>query len=173
MESPLVLGSRVRSDVVESMRPTPVASTASAAPGSIFTLRDVGVDYRGAPAVAGVSLDIAPSEITAIIGPSGCGKSSLLRCLNRMNDLIPGAEVSGAVEYQGIDLYGPRIDPVEVRRRIGMVFQKPNPFPKSIYENVAAGLRVRGIKSRAVIDEAVESALRRAAIWDEVSPPLR
>jgi phosphate transport system ATP-binding protein len=121
--------------------------------------------------VDGIDLSIAANEITAFIGPSGCGKTTVLRCLNRMNDLIPSARVLGAVRYHGVDLYGPRIDPVEVRRRMGMVFQKPNPFPKSIYENVAFGPRVTGYQGD--LGDLVEHSLRRAALWDEVKDKLR
>ncbi len=129
---------------------------------------------NGFQAIKHVDMPILDRKITAIIGPSGCGKSTLLRSLNRMHDLYPGNRYEGKVilEPEGENLIGPDADPVLVRLRVGMVFQKPNPFPKSIYENVAAGLRVRGIKKRAVIDEAVESALRRAAIWDEVKDKL-
>jgi phosphate transport system ATP-binding protein len=137
----------------------------------IFHLEDVKVSYTGKPAVSGVSFDIASKEITALIGPSGCGKSTLIRCLNRMNDLILGARVEGNVLYHGQDLYAPEVDAVEVRKRIGMVFQKPNPFPKSIYDNIAFGPRVLGIK--ADMDEIVERALRHAAVWDEVKDRLR
>ena len=111
------------------------------------------------------------NEITAYIGPSGCGKSTIIRCLNRMNDLIPSASVTGTIDYHGQDLYGGDIDPVQVRKRIGMVFQKPNPFPKSIFENVAFGPRVLGMKGK--MDEIVERALRRAALWDEVKDRLK
>ncbi len=138
---------------------------------TIFALRDVGVAYGGVPAVERVSLDMLERDITAFIGPSGCGKSTLLRCLNRMNDLIPGATVTGEVRYHGQDLYAPEVDAVQVRKRIGMVFQKPNPFPKSIYDNVAFGARVQGRKG--ALDEFVESALRRAALWDEVKDRLK
>ena len=138
---------------------------------AIFTLRDVRVTYGGIPAVEEVSIDLGANEITAFIGPSGCGKSTLLRCLNRMNDLIPAARVSGEVLYHEQDLYAPDIDPVQVRKRIGMVFQKPNPFPKSIYENVAFGPRVLGMKGD--MDEIVETALRKAALWDEVKDRLK
>ncbi|MBM07911.1 MAG: phosphate ABC transporter ATP-binding protein [Oceanibulbus sp.] len=129
---------------------------------------------NGFQAIKQVDMPILDRKITAIIGPSGCGKSTLLRSLNRMHDLYPGNRYEGKVilEPEGENLIGPEADPVLVRLRVGMVFQKPNPFPKSIYENVAAGLRVRGIKKRAVIDEAVETALRRAAIWDEVKDKL-
>ena len=122
-------------------------------------------------ALDGVSLQITERKITALIGPSGCGKSTLLRCMNRMNDLIPSARIEGAVRYHDIDLYGRDVDPVEVRRRIGMVFQKPNPFPKSIYDNVAFGARVNGFKGN--LDDLVEESLRRAALWDEVKGDLK
>jgi len=150
--------------------PAPAGSVSGAGSANVFTLAGVSVAYDGAPAVTDVSLEIADGEITAIIGPSGCGKSTLIRCLNRMNDLITGARVSGRVEYHGVDLYAPGVDPVEVRRRIGMVFQKPNPFPKSIFDNVAFGPRILGQKKG--LDEAVEHALRRAALWDEVKDKL-
>jgi phosphate transport system ATP-binding protein len=136
-------------------------------PGSetVFRLDDLSVSYDGKPAVKHVSMDIHKNEITALIGPSGCGKSTLIRCLNRMNDLIPSARVEGHCYYHDNDLYAPEVDPVEVRKRIGMVFQKPNPFPKSIHDNIAFGPRVLGL---ADVDERVERALRAAALWDEV-----
>jgi phosphate transport system ATP-binding protein len=137
----------------------------------VFHLDNVSVSYDGVAAVRGVTMNVPAHRITAIIGPSGCGKSTLIRTFNRMNDLIPGASLSGKVLYHGEDLYDPRVDPVEVRRRIGMVFQKPNPFPKSIYENVAFGLRVNGLKED--IDDRVERALRAAALWDEVKSDVR
>ncbi len=139
--------------------------------GTVFSLRDLGVAYGGSPAVQDVTFDLREKEITAFIGPSGCGKSTVIRCLNRMNDLIPSASVTGRVLFHGQDLYGPDIDPVQVRKRIGMVFQKPNPFPKSIYENVAFGPRVLGMKGD--LDEIVEGALVRAALWDEVKDRLK
>ena len=138
---------------------------------AIFSLTDVQVTYGGVPAVQDVTFDLAKHEITAFIGPSGCGKSTLLRCLNRMNDLIASARVSGEVLYRGQDLYASDIDPVQVRKRIGMVFQKPNPFPKSIYENIAFGPRVLGIKGD--MDEIVETALRKGVLWDEVKDRLK
>jgi phosphate transport system ATP-binding protein len=138
---------------------------------AIFQLDDVGVAYGGVQAVRNVDFPIYKHEITALIGPSGCGKSTLIRCLNRMNDLIPAARVSGKVGYHGQDLYGDDVDPVQVRKRIGMVFQKPNPFPKSIYDNIAFGPRVLGIKGD--MDQIVESALRRGALWDEVKDRLK
>jgi phosphate transport system ATP-binding protein len=154
--------------------PAPAATPAAAAavtPEAIFSLRDVRVSYGGVPAVENVTFDLGRHQITAFIGPSGCGKSTLLRCLNRMNDLIPSAGVSGSVRYHDQDLYAADIDPVQVRKRIGMVFQKPNPFPKSIYENVAFGPRVLGMKGD--MDEIVETALRRGALWDEVKDRLK
>jgi phosphate transport system ATP-binding protein len=138
---------------------------------SVFEVRNVSVDYSGTPAVGDVTLDVYERKITALIGPSGCGKSTLIRCFNRMNDLIPGARVHGAIRYHGQDLYEEGVDAVEVRRRIGMVFQQPNPFPKSIYENVAFGLRVN--KMTDALDERVEQALRDAALWDEVKRKVK
>jgi phosphate transport system ATP-binding protein len=138
---------------------------------AIFGLEDVKVSYGPKPAVRGVNFDIGKHEITALIGPSGCGKSTLIRCLNRMNDLIPGARVEGKVLYHGQDLYGTDVDAVEVRKRIGMVFQKPNPFPKSIFDNIAFGPRVLGMKGD--MDEIVERALTRGALWDEVKDRLK
>lgn len=134
---------------------------------------DLQVHYGDFLAVRDVNLKIHRDEITALIGPSGCGKSTILRCFNRMNDLIPSAKVGGKIFYRGIDLYGPEANAGEVRRRIGMVFQKPNPFPKSIYDNVAFGPRVNGKPSRAETDELVERSLRRAALWDEVKDRLK
>jgi phosphate transport system ATP-binding protein len=137
----------------------------------VFQVSRVSVWYGAALAVRDISLPIRLHEITALIGPSGSGKSTVLRCLNRMNDLVEGARVEGEVRYHGVDLYGPKVDPVEVRRRIGMVFQKPNPFPKSIYDNVAFGPRIAGYKGD--MDEVVERSLRKAALWDEVKDKLR
>jgi phosphate transport system ATP-binding protein len=137
----------------------------------VFAVSDLGVFYSGKPALEEVQLDIHKNTVTAFIGPSGCGKSTFIRCFNRMNDLIPGAEVRGTVLYHGADLYGKDVDPVELRRRIGMVFQKPNPFPKSIYDNIAFGPRVLSMKGN--LDERVEGALRRAALWDEVKDRLK
>jgi len=138
---------------------------------TVFTVRDLAVSYKGNLALDGVSLDIQKNFVTAFIGPSGCGKSTFIRCFNRMNDLIPGATVDGSVLYHGKDLYGSDVDPVEVRRLIGMVFQKPNPFPKSIYENVAFGPKVLGMKD--ALDERIEQALQSAALWDEVKDRLK
>jgi phosphate transport system ATP-binding protein len=138
---------------------------------AVFELKDVQVSYSGKLAVSDISFDVYKERITALIGPSGCGKSTLIRCLNRMNDLIPGAEVSGTILYHGEDLYGSHVDPVQARKRIGMVFQKPNPFPKSIYDNIAFGPRVLGMKGD--MDEIVERALRRGALWDEAKDRLK
>jgi phosphate transport system ATP-binding protein len=137
----------------------------------IFEVKGLGVAYDGMPAIRDVSLDIGRNRITALIGPSGCGKSTMIRCFNRMNDLIPGAHVEGSILYHGQDLYGPGVDAVEVRKLIGMVFQKPNPFPKSIYDNVAFGPRVIGMEGS--MDRIVERALQRAALWDEVKDRLK
>ena len=136
---------------------------------TVFELQGLTVRYGGKAAVKDVSMGIHENEITALIGPSGCGKSTLIRCLNRMNDLIPSATVEGHCYYHHQDLYGPEVDPVEVRKRIGMVFQKPNPFPKSIFDNVAFGPRVLGLPD---VQERVERALRSAALWDEVKDRL-
>jgi phosphate transport system ATP-binding protein len=161
-----------RTEVKDALKVRPAGKDTPAAAEAVFRLDDVHVYYGRFLALRGVTLDVGRNEITAFIGPSGCGKSTLIRCLNRMNDLIPGARVEGKVEYHGQDLYGDGVDPVEVRRRIGMVFQKPNPFPKSIYENVAFGPRVIGMKP-ASMDDLVEQSLRGAAVWDEVKDKLK
>jgi phosphate transport system ATP-binding protein len=137
----------------------------------LFDVSSLNVRYSDVPALKSVSLQIYKNYVTAFIGPSGCGKSTFIRCFNRMNDLIPTASVEGTILYHGIDLYGNEVDPVEVRKRIGMVFQKPNPFPKSIYDNVAFGPRVLGWKKN--LDDRVERALRHAALWDEVKNRLK
>jgi phosphate transport system ATP-binding protein len=137
----------------------------------VFELEDVAVRYDGKPAVREITFDVFKHNITALIGPSGCGKSTLIRCFNRMNDLIPSATVEGRILYHGEDLYGPNVDPVQARKLIGMVFQKPNPFPKSIYDNIAFGPRTIGMKGD--MDEIVEKALRRGALWDEVKDRLK
>ena len=138
---------------------------------SVFSVQDLSVYYGSAQAVKNVNLEIEAGAVTAFIGPSGCGKSTVLRCFDRLNDLIIGARVQGRILYHGQDLYGEDVDPVEVRRRVGMVFQKPNPFPKSIYDNVAFGPRVLGMKGN--LDDIVEQSLRRAALWDEVGKRLK
>jgi len=147
------------------------ASPPPSSRAALFSVGDLTVSYAGVPALAGVSLEVYRNHVTAFIGPSGCGKSTFIRCFNRMNDLIPSAKVEGRVLYHGLDLYAPDVDAVEVRKRIGMVFQKPNPFPKSIYDNVAFGPRVLGRKDG--LDERVERALREAALWDEVKDRLK
>ena len=158
-----------------AIRVTTAAEPASAARPDeeerILALEDVSCWYGSFRAVNTVSIDIMAREVTALIGPSGCGKSTLLRTMNRMNDLIPSYRTDGHVRFEGEDLYGPGVDPVAVRRRIGMVFQKPNPFPKSVYENVAFGPRINGFKGN--MDELVEHSLRRAALWDEVKDKLK
>jgi phosphate transport system ATP-binding protein len=155
------------------LMPTPQAAVrAEAVPSSsphVFEIRDLDFYYSGKMAVKGATFSVARHQITALIGPSGCGKSTVLRCLNRMNDLIPGTRVEGKVLFHGEDMYAAGVDAVDVRRRIGMVFQKPNPFPKSIRENLAFGMKVNGIKAT---DEAIEKVLRRAALWDEVKDKL-
>jgi phosphate transport system ATP-binding protein len=141
-------------------------------PETVFHVDRLSFYYGPFRALREVSIDIGRHEITALIGPSGCGKSTFIRCLNRMNDLIPGTRVDGLVQYQGQDLYAPNVDAIEVRRRIGMVFQKPNPFPKSIFDNVAYGPRIHGVKG-SQLDALVESSLRQAALWDEVKGKLK
>ncbi|KAA0233170.1 MAG: Phosphate import ATP-binding protein PstB [Acidimicrobiales bacterium] len=136
----------------------------------VFDVQGLGVWYGAARAVRDVSMQVRQHEITAFIGPSGCGKTTVLRCFNRMNDLVEIARVEGKVNYHGVDLYDPGVEPVEVRRRIGMVFQKPNPFPKSVYENIAFGPKIAGMKGD--MDDLVENALTRAALWDEVKDRL-
>jgi phosphate transport system ATP-binding protein len=138
---------------------------------TVFDVSGLTVSYSGNVALRDVTMQIPKNRVTAFIGPSGCGKSTFIRCFNRMNDLIPGATVRGTVLYHGQDLYGPAVDAVEVRRRIGMVFQKPNPFPKSVYDNIAFGPRVLGMKQE--LGQRVERALRRAALWDEVKDRLK
>ncbi|WKT83753.1 MULTISPECIES: phosphate ABC transporter ATP-binding protein PstB [unclassified Thermosynechococcus] len=140
-------------------------------PKVVLQVQNASIFYGSFRAVRDVTMDIYANEVTALIGPSGCGKSTLLRCFNRMNDLVPGARVEGKITYHGKDLYAKEVDPVEVRRRIGMVFQKPNPFPKSIYDNVAFGARVN--KYKGDLGELVETALRQAALWDEVKDKLK
>ena len=144
------------------------APESDAVPAPVFELGRLNVHYGSFHAVRDVTLSIGGREITAFIGPSGCGKTTVLRCLNRMNDLIETARIEGDVRYHGVDLYDDAVNPVEVRRRIGMVFQKPNPFPKSIFDNVAFGPRLAGTKDKSELEGIVERSLRRAALWDEV-----
>ena len=155
----------------EATSPGKAAVSEPKAREAIFKVDDVSVYYGDKRAVRNVTVDLHQHEITALIGPSGCGKSTFIRCLNRMNDLIPSARVEGKIGYHGENLYDGSIDPVQVRKRIGMVFQKPNPFPKSIYDNIAFGPRVMGMKGD--MDEIVETALKRGALWDEVKDRLK
>jgi phosphate transport system ATP-binding protein len=149
-------------------------SLAAATARYAFRTEELSIFYGSFRAVKNVSFEIAPRQITALIGPSGCGKSTVLRCLNRMNDLIPGSHITGKVLFGEGDLYSSAIDPVRIRRQIGMVFQRPNPFPKSIYDNVAFGPRLNGFRgSRGQLDELVEESIRGAALWDEVKDKLR
>ncbi len=138
---------------------------------TVLSIRHLDVYYGSFHAVSDIDIDVPRNKITAFIGPSGCGKSTVIRCINRMNDLVPTARVEGSIMYHGTEVNSPRVDPVEVRRHIGMVFQKPNPFPKSIFENVAWGARINGFKGR--MDEHVEGCLRQAALWDEVKDKLK
>jgi phosphate transport system ATP-binding protein len=146
--------------------------SAIASRDAVLRAENVSIYYGSFLAVREVYLDIPRNQVTAFIGPSGCGKSTLLRCFNRLNDLIPGAKVEGKITFNGINIYDQKVDPVQVRRRVGMVFQKPNPFPKSIYDNIAFGARINGYR-RSEMDELVEKSLRRAALWDEVKDKLK
>jgi phosphate transport system ATP-binding protein len=152
--------------------PASVPEVVEAEPTAVFDAKNVSIYYGSFKAVTNVSLTIYKNEITAFIGPSGCGKTTVLRTLNRMNDLVAGARVEGDVRYHGVSLYGPSVSPIAVRRRIGMVFQKPNPFPKSIFDNVAYGARINGERNRGKLREIVERSLRQAALWDEVKDRL-
>jgi phosphate transport system ATP-binding protein len=161
--------------VAQPQSPETAAAKAQAEPATgrpVFNTNKVSIYYGGFRAVTDVSLTIYENEITAFIGPSGCGKTTVLRTLNRMNDLIPSARVEGEVQYRGASLYAPDVSATAVRRRIGMVFQKPNPFPKSIYDNVAYGPRINGERNKGKLDEIVERSLRQAALWDEVKNRL-
>ena len=138
-----------------------------------IVVRDLNAWFGNTHVLHGIGVTIAPKAVTAVIGPSGCGKSTFVRCLNRMHEVVPGARVTGSVRVEGMDVYAPGVDPVQVRRKIGMVFQKPNPFPTmSVFDNVVAGLRLGGVRERSVLDEAAERALRQAALWDEVKDQL-
>lgn len=150
-----------------------VTGTASSDAKGSFDLREVAVTYGSETAVAGVSMHIRACAVTALIGPSGCGKSTLLRCLNRMNDELGNATVVGTILLDGVDIYGKDLDPVELRTKVGQVFQKPNPFPMSIYDNVAYGPRTQGIRRRSELDEVVERSLKRSALWGEVKKDLK
>ena len=139
---------------------------------AVISVEGLDLFYGEKQALHGITMDFLPRRVTALIGPSGCGKSTLLRCLNRMNDLIDGVRIDGKVLFEGTDIYAPEVDVTELRKRFGMVFQKSNPFPKSIYENVVYGLRIQGVRTKAVLDEACERSLQRAALWDEVKDRL-
>jgi phosphate transport system ATP-binding protein len=166
-------GSTPAAQPITLAMPAARPSDAAATPEIKIKVRDLDVYYGTRRAVRDVNMDIAAHSVTAFIGPSGCGKSTILRCFDRMNDLIPSAKVRGSVLLDGEDVYGPGVQPVEVRRRVGLVFQRPNPFPMSIYENVAYGPRRQGIADRARLDEIVEQSLRRSALWDEVKDDFR
>jgi phosphate transport system ATP-binding protein len=168
------MGTPGQTRAVEQTDPTVVeaAEVDQQIPPTVFSLKDLDVYYGKFRAVRDVDMEIYQHQITAFIGTSGCGKTTVLRCLNRMNDLIEIARVEGVVDYHGVNLYDPQVNPVEVRRRIGMVFQKPNPFPKSIYENVAYGPKITKSVKKSEMDDAVEKALRGAALWDEVKDRL-
>ncbi len=161
--------------MARSSRPTSSSRGRTRRPRSsppAIVIRDANLFYGSKQALFDISMDIGAKEVTAFIGPSGCGKSTLLRCLNRMNDLIDNVRITGTFNVHGQDLYAATTDVIDVRRRIGMVFQKSNPLPKSIYENVVYGLRIAGIKTKATLDEACERSLRGAALWDEVKDRL-
>jgi phosphate transport system ATP-binding protein len=159
------------SPLISEVKERQMANESNESP--VFAVQELSVKYGEFRAVRDVTLDIREHEITAFIGPSGCGKTTVLRCLNRMNDFIDSAKVEGLIEYHGVDLYDSEVNPNEVRRRIGMVFQKPNPFPKSIFDNVAYGPRLVGKMSKSDLNDLVEKSLRRAALWDEVKDRLK
>jgi len=155
------------------MSETETSNPEQTAPSAVgLRVRDLSLSYDNNTALKHINVEIRRHRVTAFIGPSGCGKSTLLRCFNRMNDLIDGVNISGTIELEGEDIYAPDVDVAELRRRVGMVFQRPNPFPKSIYENVAYGLKIQGEESAAALDERVEWALRSAALWEEVRDRL-
>src|SRR5258706_5536934 len=153
--------------------PVPVTQAAAAAAGSLIEVSGLSLSYGSNQALKNISFKVSERVVTAFIGPSGCGKSTLLRCLNRMNDLIDGVRIEGDVKIGGHNIYSKEVDVIELRKRVGMVFQKSNPFPKSIYDNVAYGLRLQGLKARSDLDAAVEQSLRQAALWDEVKDRLQ
>jgi phosphate transport system ATP-binding protein len=171
---------KLENELAEATRPTLARVVAtgrddelSIVGPTVISASSVAVYYGSFKAVRDVDLEFHKGEITALIGPSGCGKSTVLRCFNRMNDLIDSARVEGKITFYGIDMYGPDADAAEVRRRVGMVFQKPNPFPKSIYDNVVFGARVSGIRKKSELDDIAERSLRGAALWDEVKDRLK
>ncbi len=157
----------------EHAQPEPSQTDSNAVEETSLIVDNLSLHYGESRALSDVSMNIAKQKATAFIGPSGCGKSTLLRCFNRMNDLIDDVHIDGGIEFEGMDIHDERVDVAELRRKIGMVFQRPNPFPKTIYENVAYGLRIQGEDNRAVLDERVEWALQSAALWDEVKDRLK
>jgi len=158
--------------ILQKISVTRPANPAGPAGNALIEINNLSLHYGPARALKSISLSIRERVVTAFIGPSGCGKSTLLRCLNRMNDLIDGVRIEGDVKIGGHDIYSPDVDVIELRKRVGMVFQKSNPFPKSIYENVAYGLRLQGVKNKSELDAAIEQSLRNAALWDEVKDRL-
>jgi phosphate transport system ATP-binding protein len=157
---------------IESLPPRVGSELAARRAEAVVDVQGLSLWYGEKQALYGIDLDILPRRVTALIGPSGCGKSTLLRCLNRMNDLIAGVRIEGKILFEGSDIYAPGVDVTELRKRFGMVFQKSNPFPKSVYENVVYGLRIQGVRDRTALDEACERSLRQAALWDEVKDRL-
>jgi phosphate transport system ATP-binding protein len=157
---------------IENVKPTIGNELESRRAEAIIDVRHLSLFYSEKQALFDVDLDVLPRRVTALIGPSGCGKSTLLRCLNRMNDLIDGVRIDGQVLFEGTNIYAPEVDVTELRKRFGMVFQKSNPFPKSVYENVVYGLRIQGVRNKAQLDEACERSLKAAALWDEVKDRL-
>ena len=157
---------------VSALQPVIGGELEAARSRAVISIEKLNLFYGEKQALHGITMDVLPRRVTALIGPSGCGKSTLLRCLNRMNDLIDGVRIDGRVLFEGTDIYAPEVDVTELRKRFGMVFQKSNPFPKSIYENVVYGLRIQGVRSKAALDEACERSLQRAALWDEVKDRL-
>jgi phosphate transport system ATP-binding protein len=169
-----IVESQLRSALPEAATARTVEPQAAVKPATVIEVRNLSMTYGGeALALTDISLDIRKHQVTAFIGPSGCGKSTLLRCFNRLNDLIDGARVDGSITLDGIEIRDPRLDVTELRKRVGMVFQKSNPFPKSIYDNVAYGPRIGGQRNKRVLDEIVERSLQQAALWDEVKDRLR
>ncbi|HEX9688172.1 MAG TPA: phosphate ABC transporter ATP-binding protein PstB [Thermoanaerobaculia bacterium] len=157
---------------IATLRPVVGRELEEARSRAVISVQKLDLFYGEKQALYGIDLDVLPRRVTALIGPSGCGKSTLLRSLNRMNDLIDGVRIEGKVLFEGTDIYSPDIDVTELRKRFGMVFQKSNPFPKSVFENVVYGLRIQGVRNKAALDEACERSLRRAALWDEVKDRL-
>jgi phosphate transport system ATP-binding protein len=158
---------------IETLRPSVGGELEARRAEAIISIEKLSLFYGAKQALYDIGMDVLPRRVTALIGPSGCGKSTLLRCLNRMNDLIDGVRIEGKVLFEGHDIFAPEVDVTELRKRFGMVFQKSNPFPKSVYENVVYGLRIQGVRNKATLDEACERSLKRAALWDEVKDRLQ